>query len=274
MEKEKRGSILLEIVILLLSLLVVVPIGYIFLSSIKTPAQIHVPLAMPTEFFTGNFETVLRRVNLPRIYFNSVLVAVVSIFFLIALSSLASYSLARAKNKMFTVIYIIFLSGFMIPFQSGMLPLFTLIRSLGLMNKLGALNVVQIGTFLSFAILIYTGFIKSVPRELDQAALIDGCGLIRTFVFIIFPLLKPATVSVIVTTLVFIWNDFMNPLLFITTTNKMTLTIGMYSFMGEHRSDYGPIFALAIFAIIPPVILFLSLQRYFYKGMVAGSVKG
>jgi len=273
MEKSKK-SIVLEAVMLLLSLLVIVPIVYIFISSFKTSAQMFRPLEMPTELYTGNFETVLRRVNLPLMYFNSIFVAAVSIVSLIALSSLAAYSLARMKSKLFTVIYIVFLSGFMIPFQSGMLPLFTLIRTLGLNNRLLALNVVQIGNFLPLAILIFTGFIKSIPKELDQAALIDGCGLVRTFVSIIFPLLKPATVSVIITTLVFIWNDFMNPLLFIQSPDKMTLTIGMYSFMGEYRSDYGPIFALAIFALIPPVILFLSLQKYFYKGMVAGSVKG
>jgi raffinose/stachyose/melibiose transport system permease protein len=113
-----------------------------------------------------------------------------------------------------------------------------------------------------------------VPRELDESAKIDGCGYIRTFYNIIFPLLKPATATVVILNITTVWNDFMSPLTFITKNSARTLPVGIYMFMNDRAIDYGPIFAFVILSIVLPVITFIAFQRYFYKGIVAGAVKG
>ncbi len=162
----------------------------------------------------------------------------------------------------------------MVPFQAGMVPLYQLINWLQLTDTQFSLVLIYAGGAIPMSILIYAGFIKTVPVELEEAAQIDGCGTFRSMVQILFPLLKPATVSVIVLNIIPIWNDFLTPLIFLSSIDTKTLPVGMWNFIGIRTSDFGPIFAFSVLTSIIPIVMFLLLQKHFYKGITAGAVKG
>jgi len=265
---------ILLVTMLVLSLIVLFPIIYTLISCFKTKTEINNPLSLPTSLYLMNFSVAWTKSNFPLLFLNSAMVAVLSVSIIVLIGSIASYPLGRKKTKGFRIVYFLFLSGMMIPFQSGMIPLYGLIRVLNLMNTQFVLILVGVVGAIPITVLVYTGFITTIPKELEEASKIDGCSYVGIFFRIIFPLLKPATSSVIILTTMPIWNDFMSPLLFISDAKRRTIPVGVYMFMGDRSSDFGPIFAITVMALIVPVILFLNLQKYFYKGITAGAVKG
>lgn len=268
-----RGWIF-QILIFLIAALFIFPVAYQVLASFKDRSQINDPLSFPTSFYTGNYQEAFTEGEFFTLLKNSVLVAVLILLIVILCSSLAAYVMARNNGKVYKLLYLYFLSGIMVPFQAGMIPLYKLINSMGLTDSIWSLVIIQAGTTIPMGILIYSGFVKSIPVELEEAARIDGCGVVKAFFKIVFPLLKPATISAVIINIIPIWNDFLTPLLFISSQDKRTLPIGMYSFMGERTADMGPIFAFSVLVCIIPVGLFLFMQKYFYKGLAAGAIKG
>ena len=236
----------LEAVMLLLSLVVLFPVLYAVVSSFKTRSEIGEPLSLPHSLYLGNYENVFINLNV----------------------------LGMLKNS-FMMLYLFFLSGLMIPFSAGIVPLFQLIKGLRLMNSLGALILVSTGSLMPITIMVFSAYVKSIPRELEEAAIMDGCGRISVFMRIILPLLKPAVITIVIINTLPVWNDFFNPLLFISSESKRTLPIAIYSFVKQNgAADYGSIFAVSVISIIFPILLFLCFQEQFYKGMASGAVKG
>jgi raffinose/stachyose/melibiose transport system permease protein len=262
-----------EIVMLFLSILYFSPLLFGFISSFKDKQEIFYPLSFPASLNLENYENAFTQANYLRLLFNSILVSGVTLVIVIIIGSMVAYPLSRQKGSVFIFAYLFFLSGLMIPFQTGMVPLFQLVKSLGLMNSLGSLILVGVGELLPMTVLIFTGFMRTVPRELEEAAMIDGCGYAGRFFKIVFPLLRPAMAAVFIIDVLPVWNDFLSPLLFISSDNRMTLPVGIFTFINERGRDYGSIFAISVLAIIPPVILFLLLQKYFYSGITAGSYR-
>ncbi len=260
-------------VVWLFCLFILIPILYIGISSFKTNIEINRVLSLPA---TPNLENYLKVVQNPLIItgtLNSLFVTASAMFIAVFASSLAGYAIGRARTRLFALIYVFFLSSLMIPSVANMAALYSLLRSLGLLNSRVGLVLVYAAGAVPFGVLVYSSFIKNVPLELDEAATIDGCGYFQRFFQIIFPLLKPAIVTHIVFSASFIWNDFFMPFLFITSEDKKTLPPAIYSFQSNNVTDYGPIFAMLVLAVLPLVIFFLFSQRYFYDS-VAGSVKG
>jgi len=265
---------ILGAIMLFASFVSLFPILYAILSSFKTRVEMGDVLALPSSLYLENYQVAWERSDFPALLTNSLFVTVLSMSIILVIGSLAAYPISRNSGKLYVFLYLFFLSGMMVPFQSGMIPLYGLIRNLGLMNTRLSLVLVAVNASIPITILIFTGFIKTIPRELEEAAKIDGCGYMKTLFRIVFPLLVPATVSVIILNILPIWNDFMSPLLFISRAELRTLPVGIYMFIGDRSSDFGPIFAISTLTLIIPVALFLSLQKYFYKGITAGAVKG
>ncbi|MCL2033140.1 MAG: carbohydrate ABC transporter permease [Oscillospiraceae bacterium] len=265
---------ILGAIMLFASFVSLFPILYAILSSFKTKVEMGDVLALPSSLYLENYQVAWERSDFPALLTNSLFVTVLSMSIILVIGSLAAYPISRNSGKLYVFLYLFFLSGMMVPFQSGMIPLYGLIRNLGLMNTRLSLVLVAVNASIPITILIFTGFIKTIPRELEEAAKIDGCGYMKTLFRIVFPLLVPATVSVIILNILPIWNDFMSPLLFISRAELRTLPVGIYMFIGDRSSDFGPIFAISTLTLIIPVALFLSLQKYFYKGITAGAVKG
>lgn len=270
----KRHFSVMEIMMLLIALIMICPLIYQILASFKNKAEVSRPLSLPSSFYIENYIETFVTAKFLILLKNSILVSVISISIIILVASIASYPLSRSKKPIYKFVYFYFLSGLMVPFQAGMIPLYRMMSTLDLIDSVASLIFVSVGSFIPMSILIYTGFIKTVPLELEESAVIDGCGRVGIFFRIVFPLLKPATISVIILSIIPIWNDFLTPLIFISRVANKTLPVGLFSFMNLRTSNMGPIFAFGILASVPPIVLFLSLQKYFYKGIVTGAIKG
>lgn len=257
----------------IISLIIILPILHIVLSAFKTNAEIARMTIFPGSLYLNNFKTVFENPYTLFAFFNSLILVAVSLFLIVMITSLASYGLSRRKEKIFTVLYIIFLMAMIIPAVSSMVPLYKLIASLSLMDTRFALILIYTTSGIPMGILMFTSFTKTVPVSLDEAAMIEGCSYLTRFYKIIFPLLRPITASLIIMRLPAIWNDFMMPLLFIRDQWKKPITLVVYAFSWEHQQDFGAIFALLVMAMIPPIVFFMIGQRNIYKAIAAGAVK-
>ncbi|MCP4397244.1 MAG: carbohydrate ABC transporter permease [bacterium] len=262
------------VVLAIWSAIVLIPLAIMLSVAIKSPSELSVnPFGWPHQFQWQNFVEVWVRSKFGRALGNSLLITGSSIACLVVLGASAAYPLAR-RSERWAPIYFYFLTGIMVPFQLGMLPLYKLMLKFHLINK--ALGAILLYTALSlpFVIFLYVGFIKGIDRELEEAALVDGSGPFRMFWTIIFPLLKPVTSSVIIINCIFIWNDFFVALLFLSKKAVRTLPLSIFAFIGQYNNDWTSIFASVTLSVLPMIVTFLFLQRYFIQGLTSGAVKG
>jgi raffinose/stachyose/melibiose transport system permease protein len=255
-------------------LIIIVPIVNIVLSGFKTPTEVTRIVSFPSGLYLGNYKEVFSSSAALLSFLNSAVISFFALMLDIVLSSLAAYAIARRKEKIFEILYIVFLSAMMIPAVANLASIYSIIFRMGLKDTRTALVLIYSSTQIPMGILLYTSFIKTLPRQLDEAATIDGCGYLKRFFVVIFPLLKPVSIAFAVTALVYIWNDFLMPLMILSSASKKTITLAVYSFVNEHQADFGAIYAMLIIALIPPILLFLFTQKYFYQGITAGAVKG
>lgn len=267
------GKALIFLFLLLLALIVLIPITHIVISAFKTNEEIARMDLVPKNFGFHNFVTVFENPYTLYAFVNSLILAASALVIIVAITSLAAYGISRREEKIFTFFYSFFLLAMVIPAVSSMVPLYKLVSSLKLMNTRMALILIYATGGIPFGILLYSSFIKTVPRSLDEAAMMEGCNYLQRFYLIVFPLLKPITASLVILRLPAIWNDFMMPLLFIRDNWKKPITLVVYAFSWEHNQDFGAIFALLVLAMIPPVIFFLLGQKNIYKSISAGAVK-
>lgn len=257
-----------------LALIVLSPILYMVINSFKSDAQLTLnPVSFPTQLYFDNYINVFSKTHIITKFLNTVLVTSLSLIGLILTGSMAGYILGRSGRKWSNAVYVYFLTGAMVPFFASLVPIYRLVHQLGLMDNRFVLVILPVGGGLPFVIMLYTGFVKTVPKEIEESAYIDGSGFINTYFKIVFPLLLPATVAVLITNVIGFWNDFLTPLLFISTESKQTLALGVYAFMSEKLTNYASIYAYTTITILPLIIMFLFLQKYFYKGLVMGSLK-
>ncbi|RED60580.1 MULTISPECIES: carbohydrate ABC transporter permease [Cohnella] len=234
------------------------------------------PFGLPgaSDFTLDNLKNAIYNLKFYQPLFNSAWITLASIVLVILVSSLAAYPIARQKTRLYKFMYFFFLAGLMIPYQLAMITLYKEVMWLGLMNQGMGLVLVYGGIFLSFPIFFYSGFIKTVPYELEEAALMDGYGRYRIFFSIVFPLLKPATATITVLMILSLWNEFTMALLFLQKPDKVTLTVVTYAFKGQYHVHWPNMFAGLLISIVPMVVLFLSVQRFFIRGITAGALKG
>jgi len=285
-----KKIIILEIAAIILFVLYMVPFALVLINASKPSIKIIAdPIALPenpAQLF-ANIKIVFESSNVryPSSFVTSLIVTVVSVVLLILISSMAAWVLVRNKTKLSGVIFIVFVSAMVIPFQVVMYPLVSWLRmieiALGLSGPLRLLQNYQgiifayLGFGCSLSIFLFHGFIKSVPIELEEAAIIDGCSKPATFFKIVFPILTPITVTVVILNSMWIWNDFLLPLLVLGGGNKVqTLPLGVANFVGSFLRRWDLILTSTLMAMLPVIILFLFLQKYIIKGIVDGAVKG
>lgn len=274
-KRKNRTGLTLEILLLLIALLFLYPIFYLILTSFKSPDQLYRPLAMPDSFYWGHYKKAIEKVNVLRGFFNTFAISAGSIGLMVIVSSMAGYVIARIPRKFFQFLFYFFISGMVIPLQTGMIPIFKMGVALHLIDTRTFMILLYAAGALPMATFMYSGFTKSVPREIEESAAIDGYGKLRAFWMIIFPLLLPATGTLIMLNVYGIWNDLFGPLLYLKDPAKMTLMAQVVQFKANTQSiDYGPIFALCVMATLPLIVLFFFTQKYMMKGLVAGAVKG
>jgi len=267
------GRFLQYFFIYLLTLMVLLPVANIFISAFKSNVEISRSNIFPSTLSFKNFITVFKNGVFYTGMYSSLVITACSLAISTFLASMAAYPLSRCKGKVYSFVYYFFLSSMMIPAVSTAIPLYSLLRGINLLNtRLGLILIYS--SRVSMGILLFTSFFKTIPHELDEAALIDGCGYFKAFFRIILPTAKPVCISYIMVNILGIWNDFLLPQLFLSQKAKQPITLAVYSFSNMYGSDWGAIFALMALAALAPMILFLCGQRYFFEGMVAGAVKG
>jgi raffinose/stachyose/melibiose transport system permease protein len=204
---------------------------------------------------------------------NSVQITVVSMVAITLVSAMLGYIIARSHHPAAKILLAFLLFGLMIPNVVILTPLVEVLRDIGLMNTVPGLILANMGYYVPFGVFLFAGFTRTIPIELEEAAAIDGASRLRIFWTIVFPLLRPATASVMIFLSVWIWSDFLNPLIILGPSNGTTVTVGVYRAVGQHSSDYGQLFAFMLLASLPILALFLAFQRHFVKGLTAGAAK-
>lgn len=273
---KKRWNIwILALVMIAIGALSFVPIYAMIIISFKTTRElIYSPLGFPKTLFLENFKDAWRLLNLGTVYKNSMVIAFISVIARIIIASMASFTLAKKVNRVNQFLYVLFLSGLMVPIYTVLVPLLRLIKNLGLINSHFGLIVVYIAMGMPFAIFMLTGFVKAIPNELLESAHLDGCSVYKTFWVIVFPLLKSAVTTLFILDFLAVWNDFLLPMLTLSNNSLKTVTVAMYNFYGEFGSRWEMTFAGYTLAIIPIVIVYLLLQKNIVEGIMVGAVKG
>ena len=262
--------------LVIIGIVFVVPFVFIFLTAVKTRGEAALfQFNWPNQFqLLENIREVLMFGNnrMLRALWNSSILTVGSVTLIVLLSALVAFVLQRRQDRMASVVSSIMLAGLIIP--PAVVPTIFLLQWLGIYKTLFGLILVEVAFTMPFSILIFRAFMASIPQELDEAAIMDGASPLRVFSSIILPLLKPAIITVIVTSSVGIYNDFTGPLYFLPGSENVTAQLTLFSFMSQFNSQWNLLFADVVVITIPPLIMFMFFQRQIVSGMTAGAIKG
>lgn len=273
----KSGKIIAELFAILLTvILFIIPFYFILINSFKNSREASkMNLQWPNAFqILENYREVIQAQDymLIRAFFNSAFITVASIIILVFVCAMAGFIMQRRKSKPLTIVHFLFLAGLMIP--PAVVPTIWVLNGIGMFKTMVGLILIEVAINIPFAIILYSGFVATIPREIDEAALVDGAGSLNFFFRMILPLLKPVTSTIIVLTSVNVFNDFVNPLYFLPGAENATAQLTLYNFMSLYNTSYNLLFADVVLLTVPPLILFLIFNKRIVAGMTAGAVKG
>lgn len=270
-----RGAVRV-IVLLVIVGIVLTPFYISLLYSIKSHSDISLNrLAWPEEPTLDNYSRVIQENKYVAIGFkNSILTTIPTTLILLFTTSMASYVLARYNSRFYKVMYSLFISGVLVPFQCIMLPLYVNIYNMGLDSTNLGFILARSGFQVSISVLSVTGFVKGIPRDLEQAANIDGCGRFRTFWQIVFPLMTPINVTQLVLNTLFVWNDYSTAVVLLRDDTSRTLPLAQIIYFGENMTELNLAFAFFMLSMLPILILYLCTQRFIVAGIMSSAVKG
>lgn len=276
MQKQKKlYDYLVFAITLLIAVVFFFPIFFNLMSAFKSNGEIlKDAIAFPKHFYVDSFKHLMSKTDFPAAMLNSFILTVASIALIILVIPMAAYAIERTNKKWTYLVYVYFLAGMMIPFQAYMIPLFKELKMFGLYGSLSGPVLIYISGSVGFGVLLYTSFLKGIPREIEESAEIDGCTKVGIFWRIVFPLLGPCTASMIVLNGLGIWNDFLMPMLVLPSGEPKTMIVEIYYFVGEFASRWDMIFAGTAMSTVPVLVAFLFLQKYFVKGVATGAIKG
>ena len=277
MKSERRRSWIIGIIAIIASIFIfLVPFAFILLTASKTVQDAaDLGFTLPKDWVLfQNISTVLRlnEFVVLRAFINSITLTVSSVIIMVILAAMAGYVLERRKSRWNTVANFFVLAGLIVP--PAVVPTIWVLQSLGLFKTLPGLILIEATFGLSFCILLFKSFVSSIPKELDEAAIVDGAGPLRLFFSVILPLLKPVVVTVIVVQAVAVFNDFASPLYFLPGNDGVTVQLTLYNFQGQTLNQWNLLFADILLITIPPLILYLFFNRQIVEGMTSGAVKG
>lgn len=271
-----KTTFLIQIVMTLVGLLFLAPIFIIINYSFKTKKELYLksPLALPESFQFDNYVKAFKKLDMVTTYSNTFLYTIISVLILALLCGITAWAIARCKYKFFKFAYVYFIIGILIPYQALFLPIYTIGYKMNLTNTRIGIIFMYVATGISFGVFLMTSFMTTVPIELEEAARIDGCSVFRTYFKIVMPLLKPAMATLVIMQSFQIWNDYLLASLYVSKKDLKTLTVAIQSLFSAQTSDYTTAMAAIVLSVLPIAILFISLQKYFIKGMTVGAVKG
>jgi len=265
---------LIQIVLIANTFIMLAPMVIMVFSAFKTNVQIfQSPFTLPDFGNLTNLAKIWTQTNFLQYFFNSFLVTGISMVLILTLGTMAAYAIARYRFTGSGFILMFFVAGLTLPLKLAIIPLFILMRDLGILNTHAALIVVYVATGLPTTIFIMTGFIRTLPSELEDAARMDGASEALIMWKIMLPLVRPAMVIAGIQNVVPIWNDFFFPLVFIQSDKLKTLPQGLATFMGEYNTDWGVLFSGLTLSALPIIVIYILLSKQFISGMTSGAVK-
>ncbi len=272
----KRKLYLSEIVLIVATIIMLIPIYYFVIGAFKSRTDIiKFPLTINKETFTlDNFPYVIKKMDYWRALWNTGFITVMALVIDIVFASMAGFAVARIKSRIFKNYYKLIVTLMVIPFIGCLLPLATLATKLNLYNTIWGCVLVQAAWNMPFCVFLYSGFMEDLPKELEEAAYIDGCSTFRTYYNVFLPLLAPVTATCCIRQGVGMWNDYLVSRTLLNENRNPTLMVGITGFFGARGSELGYAFTGMLLVTIPMVILYVALQKYFIKGISAGAVKG
>lgn len=275
--KKKRNiqysKYMLIILIWLVSLTIIYPIAMVLVTSFKSYGEANfLSINLPKKLLFENYVQVFNEGKILRSFLNSLVITVSAVALIVILSSMLSFILARNRNKINKVIFFLMMLGLCAPFAA--LPTIKLLQVLHIYGSRISLVFVYSAMFMPFSTMLITRYITTLPKELDEAAVIDGCTGFSLFFRIIFPLLRPITITVGVINFMWVWNDFQLPLYLLNSPSMYTLPLSVYNFFGQYNRSWNLVCADMVLVSLPVVIVYFLAQKYIISGMVAGGVKG
>ena len=276
MAEKKRTNRIIAVILWLICAAMFLPMVFVIMNSFKTFGQVVMePLALPEAWNLDNFKEVMNTGHYAKIFGNTIYFAVLSGVIVIGLGAMVGYKLARMNNKIGHITSVVFMIAMMLPFPVIMIPLAVTASDLHITNNLTLISVLNAGFSCSLAVIMYTQAVKSIPRELDECAYMDGCSGYRFFFQIIFPLLKPINGTVAVLYFIRYWNDLMLPMILISKKELYTIPLSQLAFYNQFTQNrWNLLLASGLMAIIPVVIIYLFAQKTIINGIAAGAVKG
>jgi raffinose/stachyose/melibiose transport system permease protein len=263
----------LELAMVAAAVVVGFPVYVLVNLAIRAPSDTSSPIRPTTSPTLANFAHAWQQGRLGGALVNSVLVTSGSVLVVLAVSSLAAYPLARSTARWSRGTFLLIMLGLVLPFQLAALPLYQTMRDLGLLGSVWALILFYSGLQVPFTTFLYLGFLRALPRDFEDAALIDGCRPLEVFRYVLFPMLKPITVTALVLDAVFVWNDFFTPLLYLSGSAQQTMPVAVAGFVGQFVSNWPLIFAALVISILPILAVYFALQRSIINGF-AGGLRG
>ncbi|MFD0693551.1 carbohydrate ABC transporter permease [Paenibacillus sp. GCM10027628] len=267
--------LIIELIMIAAALLFLAPFYFVVVNSLKTFAEVLKNSAsLPQSLHWSNYMRSWEFLHFPNALKNTLIVTVLSDLGLVLIASMAAYKLVRTPNALNRTLFSLFLAAMVIPFQAIMIPLMKVAGWLNILNSLGGLVLCYLGLGVSFSVFLYHGFVKSIPAEIEEAAVVDGCTPYGIFWKIVFPLLMPMTVTIVISNSLWFWNDFLLPMLMMQDKQLQTLQVAMNALFGQYTKQWDLALAALVMAIMPILVFFLLLQRYIVEGISAGAVKG
>lgn len=272
--KIKIASTLKYTVLIIFTILFLYPIIWLLINAFKTKQELFLsPWSLPRSFVFENFERAIIQGNLGRLFINSIIISLVTVILATLLSAMSAYGITRLRWKLSGIVLSIFLLGMMIPTYSTIIPLFSFFNSIRINNTYVAVIIPHIVFALPISILILSGFFRTIPVELEEAAIIDGSTILGIFFKIIWPTSVPSLVTVSVITFITVWNDLLFPRIFLSDSDMMTLPVGLTNFQGRYSTDYVGMIAAVVLTIVPGIIVYVFLHDKIIEGMTAGALK-
>ena len=276
MKKTKRNLRLTEIGMIIVAVIWFIPIYYLIVTTLKNPQEAtEGPLAFPRVLRMVNYAEAWVKMEYPRAFANTFIITASAVLLIVIFGSMAGYALARTKSRLGNRVFLLFLAGLIVPFQMNIVSLYKIVKSFGLMNTLFAVILVDAAINTPQAIFLFKEFIEStIPKELEEAAAIDGCSVVKRFVVIVLPLLKPVISTVVIIVTLNVWNEFMTPLLFLQSRENGVILQEVTRNIGQFATDWTALFPMLMLGVAPLMIFYIFMQKYIIAGVAAGAVKG
>lgn len=273
MKKKRAGKCILFLFMVALALLYVIPFFMMGLGSFKTQAEAaRFDLALPSKWLFSNYTHVLESGKIWLGYLNSIIITIPVTVISVFLGAIAGIVISRRNDKLSQGIYYYFIFGLTLTLQIA--SIFFLLQYLHICGTFFSVICIFISLRIPFTVMTFCSFVKGVPREIDEASIMDGCNFWQMTIKILFPILKPIMVTNVVITAIDVWNNFMIPLFYLGSAKKSTISMVIYSFFGRYNRDWQYVFAALMLVVLPMLIFFIVLQKHIIAGMTAGAVKG